>query len=531
MRKRKHLMGFSTRIYTMVFLLFLFTVLVTGAICFHFALSIKNEDRDTTICDVSSMLAEMPQIVEMVSRDEPDPVVTEYLNGLQQALSQIDVIVICDRSSVRLYHTNADQVGKTFIGGDEGPILTEGTPYISIATGTLGLQRRAFHAVRDESGAIIGFVMVSVLDSHISNVRAQIIETFLSILLVMGLIGILLAWIGYKQLRSVLLGYRPEEFADLYIEREDVLNSLEEGLFAIDKDGKVILMNLSARRMLDLAPDEKTEGHLLTEYYPQTQLPSTVRTGRTEHNINFMVNGNHIISSRIPILRKGEIIGAVSIFRNRTEVTQLAEQLTGTRYMVDTLRAANHEFMNKLHVILGLLEMNEIDQAKDYIQSTSLVSGKAINELHERIPIASLAALLIGKMLRANELGISLLLKKDSYFCEKEDGLPVDAYVTLVGNLIENAMDELNRPDLAVKQIELGIYADVSHTTILCDDTGRGIPDDVLQNIYDPHTTTKGEGHGNGFYLMKEIVDRYGGDFHIDTELGEGTSIEIDLPV
>ena len=107
----------------------------------------------------------------------------------------------------------------------------------------------------------------------------------------------------------------------------------------------------------------------------------------------------------------------------------------------------------------------------------------------------------------------------------------MDAYVTLVGNLIENAMDELNRPDLAVKQIELGIYADVSHTTILCDDTGRGIPDDVLQNIYDPHTTTKGEGHGNGFYLMKEIVDRYGGDFHIDTELGEGTSIEIDLPV
>lgn len=531
MRNHKHPMRFSTRIYTMVFLLFLLTVLLTGAICFQFALSIKNEDRDTMICDVSSMLAEMPQTVEMIQKGESDPVMRKYLSDLQQSLSQIDVIAICGRDSIRLYHTIPDRIGKTFIGGDEGPILTEGTPYISIATGTMGLQRRSFHAVRDENGEIIGFVMVSVLNSNISNVRIQIIMTFLSILLVMGLIGIFFAWVGYRQLRSVLLGYRPEEFASLYIEREDVLNSLEEGLFAIDTDGRVTLMNLSARRMLDLPPDEKTEGRLLTDYYPQTQLPSTVRTGKTEHNINFMVNGKHIISSRIPILRGGKIIGAVSIFRNRTEVTKLAEQLTGARYMVDTLRAANHEFMNKLHVILGLLEMNEISQAKDYIQSTSLVSGQAINDIHERIPMASLAALLIGKILRANELGISLRLKKDSYFCEKEDGLPADAYITLVGNLIENAMDELNRPSLAVKQIELGIYVDVGHTTIICDDTGRGIPDDVLRNIYDPHTTTKGEGHGNGFYIMKEIVDRYGGNFHIDTEIGEGTSIEVDLPV
>jgi C4-dicarboxylate-specific signal transduction histidine kinase len=100
-----------------------------------------------------------------------------------------------------------------------------------------------------------------------------------------------------------------------------------------------------------------------------------------------------------------------------------------------------------------------------------------------------------------------------------------------VGNLVENAIDELNGHDFPVKQIELGIYSEEGHTTIICDDTGGGIPEEILFSIYDPHTTTKGEGHGNGFRLMKDIVDRYEGTFHIETEEGEGTSIEILLPV
>ena len=92
-------------------------------------------------------------------------------------------------------------------------------------------------------------------------------------------------------------------------------------------------------------------------------------------------------------------------------------------------------------------------------------------------------------------------------------------------------MDELNSGDYPVKRIETGIYSEEGNTTIVCDDTGGGIPEEILISIYDPHTTTKGPGHGNGFRLMKDIVDRYEGTFHIDTEKGEGTSIEINLPI
>lgn len=526
---RKHL-SITLRLHLSIFSVILVTAVLTGLFCLHQAISMKNTDRDTLISDLSRVLAQLPAVERLAQGEALSPALKGTLDDLS-SMSQIDLIVICNTKSIRLYHTDNARMGDVFIGDDEGRILSEGKPYISIAVGSLGLQRRAFHAIRDAGGQINGFVMVSVLNSRINQVQATIINSFLLILLFMLFIGTIIAAIFRHTLEVVFLGYRPEEFANLYVERTEVLDALDEGIFAIDRAGKVILMNHSAKRMLDLSPDVSTEGHLLTEYYPETRLPDTALTGIAEHNISFMIRGRHIISSRIPIRRKGKIIGAVSIFRNRTEAVRLAEELTGAQYMVDSLRSANHEFMNKLHVILGLLEIGETQQAKQYILNTSLASTRAISDIHKRVPIPSLAGLLIGKMLRARDLGITFLLKQDSYFYPKQTPLPSDCLITLVGNLVENAMDELNRPDCPVKQIELGVYSEEGHTTIVCDDTGGGIPEEILFSIYDPHTTTKGEGHGNGYNIMKEIVDHYEGAFHIDTEPGEGSSIEIILPV
>ena len=59
-----------------------------------------------------------------------------------------------------------------------------------------------------------------------------------------------------------------------------------------------------------------------------------------------------------------EIVGALSTFRDKTEVNILAEQLTGVKMYVEALRAQSHEFMNKLHVILGMVQMNYYDELK-----------------------------------------------------------------------------------------------------------------------------------------------------------------------
>lgn len=521
----------SGRLYAAILSVTILTVILTGIMSFQFAFSSKNEDRDTALLDYASMIAQFPQTRTMILTGECPPDMVEQLDAFTSSVTLLDLIVVCNTDSIRIYHTNHERIGESFIGDDQGRALDGAEPYISVATGSMGLQRRAFHAVTDASGNVIGFVMTSVLQTNMTHVRNQIISAFISILLVMIFASMIIAAIFQEHLKTILLGYKPEVFANLYIERAEVLDALDEGLFAIDTEGRVIIMNRSAKRMLDLPEDASTEGEYLVTYYPETKLPVTVTTGVSEHNINFQIKGKHIISSRIPVRRNGKIIGAVSIFRNKTEVIELAEELVGSKYVIDSLRAVNHEFMNKLHVILGLLEMDETEKAKEYILGTQLISGKAVADIHSRVPIPSLAALIIGKLLRANELGISFVLKQDSYFYPKEHHLPSECWITLVGNLVENAIDELNGHDYPVKQIELGIYSEEGHTTIVCDDTGGGIPEEILFSIYDPHTTTKGEGHGNGFRLMKDIVDRYEGTFHIETEEGEGTSIEILLPV
>jgi sensor histidine kinase regulating citrate/malate metabolism len=347
----------------------------------------------------------------------------------------------------------------------------------------------------------------------------------------MLLTGSTFAWLTSRRIRKVLHGHQPEEFSRLYKEQTEVTDTLEEGICAIDTSGKIILMNQAARILFEIPPDSPMEGMHLQDIYPETRLLNILKTGKAEYNTNEIIRKQTILASNIPVYTRNELVGAVSLFRNKTEVTRLAEELTGARYMVDTLRAFNHEFMNKLHIILGLLEMKEVDQAKEYILKTSLVSGEEVSNISRQVPISNLAALLIGKLIRASELGIRFSLKADSYFYTKEKELPVDCYITLVGNLVENAMDELNHSDYPTKEIELGIYSGEGHTMITCDDTGGGIEEDILIHIYDRHTTTKGEGHGSGFALIKEIIDCYEGTIHIDTEKDMGTSIEIVLPI
>ena len=521
----------SRKAYLTVFLLFISTVLLTGFICYQEALSIKNKDRDTLLSEVAQMIATLPQVRQMVATGEISPTFQEAMDKGTECLSQIDLIVICNTQSIRLYHTKNDRIGNHFIGGDEEAILTKGEPYISIAEGSLGLQRRAFHAVRDESGEIIGFVMTSVLNSKISHVQSLILRSFLLPILLLFLFGIVVAAIFQHQLETILLGYPPAEFANLYVEQIEVLNTLEEGVIAVDTDGKTIVMNRSAKQILNLNPDTITEGKPFPESYPESPIWNLLQEAPMNREVTFTLHGKSIIASSMPVHRSGRMIGTVSIFRNRTEIVRLAEKLTGSQSLVETLRSTNHEFMNKLHVILGLIEMKDYEAAKKYIVNTSLVSAQAISDISQRVPIASLAGILIGKMLRARELGINLILKQDSYFLDKQEVLPQDCLITLVGNLIENAMDELNSREFPLKQIEIGIYSEEGNTTIVCDDSGGGIPEEILFTIYDPATTTKGTGHGNGFRIMKDIVDRYEGTFHIDTELGEGTSIEINLPV
>ena len=103
-----------------------------------------------------------------------------------------------------------------------------------------------------------------------------------------------------------------------------------------------------------------------------------------------------VLADRLPFYENGKLAGAVSIFRNRTEVARLADDLTGVRHMVDAMRAYTHEFMNKLHVILGLLQIGEPEKAQAYIMDTTRTQREAVSRIMHQIREPSVAALLVA---------------------------------------------------------------------------------------------------------------------------------------
>ena len=99
--------------------------------------------------------------------------------------------------------------------------------------------------------------------------------------------------------------------------------------------------------------------------------------------------------------------------------------------------------------------------------------------------------------------------------------------MTVLGNLLQNAIDELRQSDTPVKEISLGLFIDERYTILTVTDTGRGMSEEVRAHLFERNFSTKGAQRGTGLFLVKELVDKYRGTVEVDTERGEGTSITV----
>ena len=130
-------------------------------------------------------------------------------------------------------------------------------------------------------------------------------------------------------------------------------------------------------------------------------------------------------------------------------------------------------------------------------------------------------------MMHAAEYGICLTVTPDSR-CRPEDLLLTETECTsIVGNLLENAIEELARSSPKVREIRLGFYTRSDCNIITCEDTGRGIRPDLIDRIYEKGVSSKGTNRGTGLFLIKQLVDSGNGEISIETEPGEGTCFTI----
>jgi len=119
-----------------------------------------------------------------------------------------------------------------------------------------------------------------------------------------------------------------------------IFNSIEEGMIGIDAEGVINFFNKGAERMTEVSVKDAM-GKNVYEVIPSTELPRIFETGRTELNRELLLsNGTKIVTSRIPIIdEKGERIGAFAVFKDITEVVNLAGEITNLKEIQTMLQA------------------------------------------------------------------------------------------------------------------------------------------------------------------------------------------------
>lgn len=220
----------------------------------------------------------------------------------------------------------------------------------------------------------------------------------------------------------------------------------------------------------------------------------------------------------------------------KKQFLEFAEDLEGTKFLVDSMRANNHDFTNKLHVILGLIQIGQYDKAQSYIENISIIQRETISKVMNSIDNASFAALLIGKIARASECNVKFILDDNLHFFSSDIDIPSEALVTITGNLIDNALDAMNMmtknssgAECRQNELHFGVMTKPGSLLITVQDTGCGIKEEIKDKIFENGFSTKGEGRGVGLYHTRLLIESLGGKISFESEPDRGTCFIVEM--
>ena len=390
--KKISLNGIQKLFFRTQLILIISLALILGAAGTLINIHFETEKRDQNLQNVAEAIANSPILTGKGGADTE--IFSEYLDTLKDTLDDIDVISVVNKEGIRIYHSNHTLMGTKYDGNLPDFLSNAEGFYAADENGPSGSQRRAYAAIYNENGEYVGVVMAIMLRENIKTETAQLLFIFLMITVVAILIELIIAGKLSGKIKKSLMGYEPDTFTAMYKMRDNILETLAEGILAFDSNGVIQFANESATRMLCDDPQRDLVGQSADSLGDEI-LSRTVKHGNQERNVN-LAKAN-IILDRVPIKEDGGIVGTVAILHNRAEYTKLMEELSGTRYLVDSMRANNHDFTNKLHVILGLIQMEMYDQATSYIENITMVQRASISKIMNCISEPALAALLIGK--------------------------------------------------------------------------------------------------------------------------------------
>lgn len=476
---------------------------------------------------VSRSIATSHIIIEAMEDERKTNEIQDYTKDIQSATNMM-FITVMDMNGIRKSHHNPEQIGKHFVGGDEKEAL-KGKEYVSSSRGTLGESLRAFTPIYNMKGEQIGVVAVGIALESVEAALGKSHRSILTVTTLGLLVGIIGAVLLARYIKKILFGLEPFAIAKIFVERSTMLQSVHEGIFAVDNEQTITLVNRSARQFFQKAGlSQDPVGTKIHDFLPSTRLDQVLEKGKPELDEEQIINGISILVNTVPLIVNGEVVGAISTFRDKSEVKQLAEQLTGVKTYAEALRAQSHEFMNRLHVILGMVQMKYYDELSDFIRTLVGHQNQELGNITQHIKDPALAGFLMGKLSYAREENVELMVEVNTVIPEPADTQISHELITILGNLIDNSIEAMT--DSNDKTLAVNLHYANKFLTMEVMDSGPGIPEEIQKSVFEKGYSTKGENRGYGLYLVAKSIEKFGGEWTIDSKLLLGTEIHIRIP-
>lgn len=527
MKLPKIQLGIKIMIFTSV-------IIVATVVFISLFFSIWTKENLETNIGTSNMntaisISGIPYFGDILESGDPDGLIQNYVHEQLELVKDQDMIVVANMEGKRFGHPNIERLGEYFVGGDEKRVIETGESYISKATGTLGPSLRAFVPVVNIDGKQVGFVMVGTLLDEIAAIQSETVSHIYFFSAIVLTVGILAALILANNIKQSLLGLEPDKIRRLYTEKDSMLKAIQEGIISIDENRAITMINDSARTILKLKETDII-GKNIDDIFPNSGLEEVLITGVSEIEENRFINGIDVVLNIVPITNNGDMTGVIASFRDKTELTRMAEEITGFKEIVQTLRANSHEFLNKLHVVLGLIQIGDFEQAESYIIGIKESKEQMTSFLLERIGDPILIGLLLGKISRSNELGIVFDISIDSDFKNYKSNQNSTELVTILGNLIENAFEATVNNNKEEMRVTLTITDLNDNIGFVIEDTGVGIEEENLDKIFLRGYSTNSKTRGIGLSLVKEKVQRLKGEISLKSTVNIGTIVKLIIP-
>lgn len=351
------------------------------------------------------------------------------------------------------------------------------------------------------------------------------------------------------------------------------LRSIGDGVITTDIEGRIVLINKVAEDLCGWSNEEAVGKpssrifNIINEKTGQKCVSPVQRViefgriiGLANHTALIAKDGSirAIADIGAPIRNdRSEIIGVVLVFRDVTHEKRIEEELLKVRKLeaVGVLAGGiAHDFNNILSAILGNIELASHEVSKTDSRATTLLAdarkatkraaklteqlltfSKGGDPLKEVTALPELIAESAGFVLHGSRVACRYNFPKDLWMVDVDSGqigqviqnitlnakhaMPEGGTVTIQCSNIQDAASE------ALLSVDKGNYV-----RITIQDTGVGIPKEILDKIFDPYFTTKQEGSGLGLAICHSIINKHGGHLIVHSTPGQGTIFTLYLP-